>query len=72
MKLEMLNMILTIFNILWMAVYPLYFRLMCSIMSNQLSEHESFTQNHKTPSPLPSESTSPAKEPFPEDSKDVV
>lgn len=72
MKLETLNMILTIFNILWRAVYPFYFRLMCSIMANQLSEHENFTQTHKTLSPLPSELTSPAKEPSPEDSKDVV
>lgn len=31
-----------------------------------------FTQTHKTPSPLPSESTSPAKEPSPADSKDAV
>lgn len=42
-------MILTIFNILWMAVYPLYFRLMCSIMSNQLSEHENFRQTEVLP-----------------------
>ena len=49
MKLEMLNMILTIFNILWMAIYPFYFRLMCSIMSNQLSEHENFRQTEVLP-----------------------
>ena len=29
-------------------------------------------QTHKTPSPLPSELTSPAKEPSPVDSKDAV
>lgn len=44
MKLEILNMILTIFNIFCLAIYPFYFRLMCSIMTNQLSEHENFTQ----------------------------
>ena len=31
-----------------------------------------FTRSHKTPSPLPFESTLPSKEPSPADSKDAV